>query len=530
MTARGSAAPIREVQRPPDPQEVWIRQARSETFLYRHRWILLLLGMLAIMVMGVVFAIGTGAWFLWRSDWIMPGVHVLGVDLGKQSRDDAAAALSAYWERKEILLQSDEGSLAVRPESLGMTFDEEATVQLAYLEGRSPERLVETLIGGGSVNVPPVWMLNPAQARKHLTTLAPNFYSAPVDASVQVADGRVTVAPPVNGRRLDVDASLNALIQNSAQVLASGRLQLLMEQVQATITDVSAVADQAEKLLATSVTITAYDPVTDQTASWELGPESWSDWLSLSVTDSETGQFSWSLDLEQSRAYLMTHVQALGADQYLDWEAAVSALRNAIADQNGEVTLRVFHRPTQHIVQSGETLASIGRAYGIPYPWIQQANSDIGAHLSPGQVLIIPSPDEFLPLPVVEDKRIEVSISQQRMWAYEGGDLKWEWPVSTGIDESPTSPGVFQIQTHETNAYAGNWDLWMPYFMGIYRPVPTSGFMNGFHGFPTRDGANLLWTGDLGHQVTFGCILISTVNAIQLFEWAEPGVVVVVQR
>ena len=64
------------------------------------------------------------------------------------------------------------------------------------------------------------------------------------------------------------------------------------------------------------------------------------------------------------------------------------------------------------------------------------------------------------------------------------GQLKWEWPASTGIDSSPTAPGVFQIQSHEPNAYAGNWDLWMPSFMGIYRPVPTSEFMNGFHGFP----------------------------------------------
>ncbi len=66
----------------------------------------------------------------------------------------------------------------------------------------------------------------------------------------------------------------------------------------------------------------------------------------------------------------------------------------------------------------------------------------------------------------------------------------------------------------------------MPYFMGIYRPVPTVDFMNGFHGFPTRDGATLLWTSSLGSPVTFGCILLSTENAEVLFSWAEAGVVV----
>jgi lipoprotein-anchoring transpeptidase ErfK/SrfK len=145
-------------------------------------------------------------------------------------------------------------------------------------------------------------------------------------------------------------------------------------------------------------------------------------------------------------------------------------------------------------------------------------------------IITIPSPDGLLPLPVVEGKRIVVSLSQQKMWAYENGAVKWEWPVSTGIASSPTAPGVFQVQTHEINAYAANWDLWMPHFIGIYRPVPTSDFMNGFHGFPTRNGSTLLWTDDLGHPVTYGCLLISSDNAALLYDWAEAGVVVEITR
>jgi lipoprotein-anchoring transpeptidase ErfK/SrfK len=147
-----------------------------------------------------------------------------------------------------------------------------------------------------------------------------------------------------------------------------------------------------------------------------------------------------------------------------------------------------------------------------------------------GQVIQVPSPDVMLPLPVVVNKRIVVSISRQRMWAYQDGNLVWEWAVSTGIPSSPTAPGVFQVQSHDGTAYAASWDLWMPHFLGIYRPVPTSDFMNGFHGFPTRDGASLLWTGNLGQPVTFGCILLETGNAALLYDWAEDGVVVEIQE
>jgi lipoprotein-anchoring transpeptidase ErfK/SrfK len=65
--------------------------------------------------------------------------------------------------------------------------------------------------------------------------------------------------------------------------------------------------------------------------------------------------------------------------------------------------------------------------------------------------------------------------------------------------------------------------------MGIYRPVPASDFMNGIHGFPSRGGAQLLWTDDLGRRVTYGCILISSENAATLYTWAEAGVVVEIQ-
>jgi lipoprotein-anchoring transpeptidase ErfK/SrfK len=147
--------------------------------------------------------------------------------------------------------------------------------------------------------------------------------------------------------------------------------------------------------------------------------------------------------------------------------------------------------------------------------------------LSAGQIITIPSKDDLLEKPVVENKRIVVNITKQRMWVYENGQLKWEWLASTGIPDSPTQPGVYQILSHEPNAYAGNWNLNMPYFMGIYDAVP--GFTNGIHGFPTRNGYGILWENALGRRVTYGCILLSTTNAKLLYDWAQEGVVIEIQ-
>ena len=119
-----------------------------------------------------------------------------------------------------------------------------------------------------------------------------------------------------------------------------------------------------------------------------------------------------------------------------------------------------------------------------------------------------------------------MSLAEQRLWAYEDGQLKWEWPVSTGLPSSPTAPGVFQVQGHDEEAFASQWDLLMPKFMGIYRPGPNSPIMNGFHGFPTRGGSQIIWTNSLGHPVTFGCILLGSEESRQLYDWAAEGTIV----
>jgi LysM repeat protein len=209
---------------------------------------------------------------------------------------------------------------------------------------------------------------------------------------------------------------------------------------------------------------------------------------------------------------------------------ALPAVVKMVVESGLEVRLRVYHGEQQYPVQAGETVSSIGVKFGMPYPWIQKANPGLGDMLQVGQKIALPSPDVFVPLPPVENKRIIVSLKEQNVKVLENGAVKWNWKASTGMDSSPTSPGVFQVRSHDLRAYAANWDLWMPYFMGIYQPVPGNDFMNGFHGFPSRGGSQILWTKNLGAPITYGCILVSTDNAIALYKWAEEGVVVEIRQ
>ncbi|MBU1747344.1 MAG: L,D-transpeptidase family protein [Chloroflexi bacterium] len=477
-------------------------------------------GLLLILVILLATAGGVGT-LVYQSDLILPGVQAAGLGLGGKTAAEAEVALNGQLGGK-VLLDGGDATWAVPAGQLGLALDSGRMAQLAYQQSRAPERLDALLQGNWQITVDPIWLVDTASAEAYLWAIAQQFDLLPVNASAEWTAGQLVAHPAVPGRALDVTATAAALTQDPGRVVSEGHLPLVVRPVPAAITDVTPLLAQAEELLAHTLSIQGYNPITNQTVEWPAGSEVWAGWL---LVEADATGLRWRVDPTQVTAHLATLSEALPAGQYLDLDASAPAVVSAIECASWHATLRIRYHEMQHTVRPGDTLASIGREYGLPYPWLQQANPGLEG-LRVGQVVAIPSPDLMLPLPIVPHKRIVVSMSQQRMWAYESGQIKWEWLVSTGIQGSPTTPGVFQVQSHEQNAYAASWDLWMPYFMGIYRPVPTSEFMNGFHGLPSRGGSQLLWTNNLGRPVTYGCILLSTENAAVLYDWAEEGTVV----
>lgn len=482
--------------------------------------------LLVTFAVGLLLA-GLSVWgLLMASPVMMPSTQVFDVMIGGQTMAEATTTLEDYWSQSAITLQGNDTVWVVTPEELGITFDAGATAVNAHTHGRTWYS-VTSLWQYGSLQVAPVWGIDPAQAEAYLHSVAPQLETPAQDASIHIVQGRAEAVPAQTGQAIDVSATLQALQDEGAQVLMNGRLPLVFTTTDPTITNASAAVAHANELLAMSIQVQAYDPIYNETQNWTIPPDVWGNWLTIgAINPAELDAFSWAINADAVEAGLAID---WGNGRFLQTELAIDGVTQAIVTRNPHISLRLYHPASTHTVQAGETLSSIGQAVGIPYPWLQQANPNLGA-LSVGQEIVIPSPDVMVPLPVVMNKRVVVSISQQKAWVYENDTLKWEWEASTGISTSPTAPGVFQIQTHEENAYAGNWDLWMPYFMGIYQPVPTSDFMNGFHGFPTRGGSQLLWTNNLGTKVTYGCVLLSTENSQLLFDWAEDGVIVEIQK
>jgi LysM repeat protein len=176
-----------------------------------------------------------------------------------------------------------------------------------------------------------------------------------------------------------------------------------------------------------------------------------------------------------------------------------------------------------YTVQPGDTLTGIAAQFGTTAVGLRGANDLAGDVIAPGQVLRVPRPGAG-PAGAAGPKRIEVDISEQRMYVWQGGTLVWNFVVSTGLPGYPTRTGSFAVQSKIPNAWSNAWQLHMPNWLGIYW---AGGSENGIHALPIINDQRL-WGGFLGSPISYGCVVLGIEEAELLYNWAEIGTPVVI--
>jgi tetratricopeptide (TPR) repeat protein len=155
---------------------------------------------------------------------------------------------------------------------------------------------------------------------------------------------------------------------------------------------------------------------------------------------------------------------------------------------------------------------------------IMDDGEDAKTKLAEVTFLLTPPTPTPRPLP---NKRIEIDISEQHFYAYEGGTLVYSFVCSTGEPGRDTAPGNYQVLDKIPMAYASTWNLKMPYWLGIYWAGTLE---NGIHALPILSNGQKLWDGYLGQRVSYGCVILSTEAAKIIYDWAEIGTPVIIRR
>ena len=114
-------------------------------------------------------------------------------------------------------------------------------------------------------------------------------------------------------------------------------------------------------------------------------------------------------------------------------------------------------------------------------------------------------------------KRIVVSLSQQRVYAYSGNTLV----MSIAANIRGARAGNFRIQNKMPMGYSIHLGWRLPNWMGIY--YGSGRVQNGFH------GASIHRSG-VRDMTSLGCIVMRPADAARLYGWTPVGTLVTIRR
>ncbi|MBZ0288908.1 MAG: L,D-transpeptidase family protein, partial [Anaerolineae bacterium] len=171
------------------------------------------------------------------------------------------------------------------------------------------------------------------------------------------------------------------------------------------------------------------------------------------------------------------------------------------------------------VVERGQELGLIARQYGVSIEDILALNniSDpnllyIGQELTiPAAGLYTPRAEEAPPAPTTSGKSILVSTGEQRIYAYENGQLVRSHLTSTGLPATPTVLGDYKVYVKYVADDMSGPDYFLPqvpYTMYFYQGY-------GIHG--------TYWHNSFGRPMSHGCVNLPTPEAQWFFDWASVG-------
>ena len=113
-------------------------------------------------------------------------------------------------------------------------------------------------------------------------------------------------------------------------------------------------------------------------------------------------------------------------------------------------------------------------------------------------------------------KWIDVDLTTQHLYAYEGDRVAFDFPISSGLPWLPTVTGEFHIWAKVKSQRMTGGQI----ENGTFYDLPNVPYVQYFYGGYGLHGA--YWHNDFGRPRSHGCINIRIADSEKLFSWTDP--------
>jgi lipoprotein-anchoring transpeptidase ErfK/SrfK len=113
-------------------------------------------------------------------------------------------------------------------------------------------------------------------------------------------------------------------------------------------------------------------------------------------------------------------------------------------------------------------------------------------------------------------KWIEVNLTEQKTYAWEGDQLVDEFLISSGLSGTPTVQGVFRMRVRTRSQTMSGGDR----AAGTYYSLPNVEWVQYF--FEDYSFHGTYWHNNFGNPMSHGCVNMTNEDAEQLFRWSLP--------
>jgi lipoprotein-anchoring transpeptidase ErfK/SrfK len=423
---------------------------------------------------------------------ILPGVTVAGHGVGgltvAQARSEIQKTVAGY--RLKLDVAGDKYDLSAS--QLGVKFDVEDTVAMAYNSGR--ENWLPPL------HHEPIelsYRLNRTQLNAFTASVAGKIGTPPVDAAIVVAAGKPTIVPEKSGWSID-RAGLQRLIEDDVRSPGGAKLSLKPREQVADIqqTSLAPTVAATQQLMAVPVVLNyngdTYTPTPADIGKW------------IAFVKQPDG-LAFKLVPQVDTAKLKNYVQTLA--NKLD----VAPVNKKVNIENG----------VQKVAQEGVDGTAIDQDP------ITAAIADAVTNQKPLTLTITSHPLAFKTVSTTLvsldlGRYIEVNLSKQHLWVWEDHQVIYESPITSGAAGAGlgTVTGLFSIYYKTTNThlvgyqYGYNYDVpvkyWMPFYSGY--GLHDAVWRNGNFGGP-----------DYYYGGSHGCVNLPDSAAEFIYNWSTIG-------